>query len=267
MSDFLATRQIPLALCVCACLSYLLRLYSSKAFIALALIPTEVFVTNNHVWTFVTSSFIEGNIFRLLIDVVLIVLITSPKELKFDQQFGLYLSSNILASTILSFMWLMIRFFGSDAQSFMLESSYGFGGVVMLLAMHTRRHVGDRPVLPQIPSVTFHYLPTILITAVTVLRVLQFRSMTTDINFIYCTFFSSWTSLHFLYKVEGDDPHASAFTFIGMFPEVLSVFSLCFMYNIYRHRYTFMIACSAHNIHLYMHTYMHTYIHICILTV
>ena len=225
MSDFFATRQIPLALCVCACLSYLLCVFSHEAFVALTLIPTAVFVTNTRVWTFASSSFIEGSMFRLVNDVVLILLITSPKEMKYDQQFGLYLSSNILASTVGSFMWLMIRFFGSDSQSFMLESSYGCGGVVMLLAMHARRHVGGRPILPQLPAVTFHYLPTILITAVTLLRVLQFRNLTTDIYFIYCTFFSSWTSLHFLYKVEGEDPHASAFTFIGMFPEVFTMFS------------------------------------------
>lgn len=91
----------------------------------------------------------------------------------------------------------------------------------MLLAMFTRRHVGDRPVLPQVPIVTFHYLPTIIITAVTLLRVLRLTSMTCDIHFIYCTFFTSWTYLHFVYKVEGEDAHGSAFTFIGMFPEAL----------------------------------------------
>jgi hypothetical protein len=223
MSDLLSTRKLPLALTLILCLSYLIFLSSNALFIKLTLIPTEVFVTNTRVWTFVTSSFVEGNLFRLLIDIVLIFLVTSPQEVKydvFDQQFGVYLLSNIISSTLWTFMWLLIRFFGSDHQSFMLESCYGCGGVIMMLAMYTRRHVGGRPVLPQVPAVTFHYLPTVILAAVTLLRLLRFKTMTADINFIYCTFFSSWTYLHFLYQVEGEDVHGSSFTFIGMFPEV-----------------------------------------------
>jgi hypothetical protein len=130
----------------------------------------------------------------------------------------MYLGSNILVATIGSFMWLLIRFFGSDSQSFMLEACYGSGGLIMLLTMYTRRHIGDRPVLPQIPAVTFNYLPTIILAAVTFLRVIRFKSMATDITYVYCSYFSSWTYLHFLFKIEGDD--SSNFTFIGMFPEV-----------------------------------------------
>jgi hypothetical protein len=125
-----------------------------------------------------------------------------------------------LCSTIGTFMWLMIRFFGSDSQSFMVESSYGAGGIVMVLAMYTRRHVGSRPVLPQLPLLSYHYLPSSMLAAVTLLRLLRFKTMAADIIFMYFTFFSSWTYLHFLYKVQGEDLHANSFTFIGMFPEV-----------------------------------------------
>ena len=220
MSTLMATRQVHVALSVTMCLSFLVYLFASDVFVSLTLVPTDVFVTNTRVWTFVTCSFIEGNFFRLLIDVVL-VFIVAPPDVKFDQQFVLYFVSNVLASTIGSFMWLMIRFFGSGSQSFMLESCYGCGGVVMLLAMFSRRYLGDRPVIPQVPVVTFHYLPTVILCFVTILRILQLRSMTTDISFVYFTYFSSWTYLHFLHKVESEDSSiGDAFTFIAMFPEV-----------------------------------------------
>jgi len=209
---------------VTLCVSYVVFLLANDLFISFTLIPTEVMITNNRVWTFFTSSFVEGDIFRLVINIVMIFMVTSPQEVKydiFDQQFALYLGSNILVSTVGSFMWLLIRFFGSDSQSFMTEACYGSGGVIMLLVMYTRRHVGARPVLPQVPAVTFNYAPTILLAAVTLLRVLRFKSMTTDITFIYCSFFSSWTYLHFLYKVDSSDTDPNSFTFISMFPEAL----------------------------------------------
>ena len=217
----MSSKQLPVLLALTLCLSYAVFLFANDMFISLTLIPSEVLVTNNRVWTFVTSPFVEGDIFRLIINIAMIFIVTSPQEVKFDvsdQKFAMYLGSNILVATIGSFMWLLIRFFGSDSQSFMLEACYGSGGLIMLLTMYTRRHIGDRPVLPQIPAVTFNYLPTIILAAVTFLRVIRFKSMATDITFVYCSYFSSWTYLHFLFKIEGDD--SSNFTFIGMFPEV-----------------------------------------------
>lgn len=224
MADLLTTRQLPIIFAFILSLSYVVCLFAPEIFQALTLIPTEVFVTNTRVWTFITCSFIEGNVFRLVIDVFLLFLVTSPDEVKYeftDYQFGLYLGSNVLCSTIGAFMWLMIRFFGTDSQTFMVDSSYGFGGLIMLLIMYTRRHVGDRPVLPQVPQITFHYLPSVFLVAVTALRILRLKEMTTDILFVYFSYFSSWTYLHFLYEVQGEDRHANSFTFIGMFPEAM----------------------------------------------
>jgi len=43
-----------------------------------------VLVTNNRVWTFATSSFVEGDMFRLVINIVLVFLATAPLEVKFE---------------------------------------------------------------------------------------------------------------------------------------------------------------------------------------
>lgn len=224
MSDFFSARLLPVCLASVSFLSYLLFTFSNEHFLALTLIPAEVFVTNNRVWTFISSPFLEGNLARLIIDVILLFLVTSPRKVAFDikdQQFGLYLVSNTLITTFGTFMWLMIRFFGTDSQSFMTEASYGCGGIIIALAMYARRYMGSSPVVPQFPAVTFDLLPTILVSAITLLRILRFKAMTADIIFIYFSYFSSWTYLNYLYHPTNDTGADISFAFIGMFPEAM----------------------------------------------
>jgi hypothetical protein len=165
-----------------------------------SLVPANLLITNNFIWTLVTSSFLETNPLKYLLDVILLVLISHELQITQLDQMGLYFLLNIVSCGVGSLFWLLYRFYLSNSDSYLLEGLYGFGGVLMGLIMFSRQQLKSTPIVAKYPFLTFNYLPTFVLFFYSLLWILGINFCTIDISFYWISYFFSWTYLRFFYR-------------------------------------------------------------------
>jgi hypothetical protein len=167
-----------------------------------SLVPANTLIVNYYVWNLFTSFFFEINPFKLLYDLFLLLIISQEISFTPADQFSLFFVFNNLASTLGSLAWVFIRFFMTSQNNYITDRMYGFGGVIMCLMMYTRQQLGSKAVIPQLPSLTFHNLPSLYFTIQTVLFLLGINMLSMDYTFTFISFFFSWSYLRFNYKYQ-----------------------------------------------------------------
>jgi hypothetical protein len=200
MADFIKSRPVvSSALLVSSTLFIAINLYPEISTI-LALIPANLLITHNYVWILLTTCFLEKNAVKFVFDIVLFIASFIEVNWKPFDQFCLYLLLNIVCCSVGSLMWLFYRFYITGSESYLLDSCYGCGGVIMSILMFIRRQNGSQPVIRQYPKLTYNYLPTCVIAFYSILWVLGVRSITVDISFYWTSYLFSWSYLRFYYK-------------------------------------------------------------------
>ena len=100
--------------CCCALLVlYAMNFFLSDAVNSLALVTANTLITNTYVWNLVTSCFFETNILKLLSDIGSLVLLANSIQIKNNEQFFLYFIFSLLACTIGTSIYCLVRFFSS----------------------------------------------------------------------------------------------------------------------------------------------------------
>ena len=196
----MASRSVTLAVACVLSLFSLVSIIYPEAVGILALIPANLLITHNYAWNLVSCCFLQVNIVRLSVDALLLFIISYEVNWAPLDQFGLYFVLSIVFSSIGTLLELLYRFYISNAEAYLLEATYGCGGVIMCLMMYIRQQLKGKPVIPQYPVVTFHHLPTLFLTVFTVLFLAGEKFLTRDISFMWISYFYSWVYLRFFYK-------------------------------------------------------------------
>jgi hypothetical protein len=182
-------------------LSFVVLVYPDSLHV-LALTPANLLITNNYAWTLITCCFLEANIMKLIIDLLLLFLISYEIKWSPYDQFGLYFGLNIVFGTIGTLLELIYRFYVSNSEAYLMEAAYGCGGVIMGLMMYIRQQLKNKPIVPQYPVITFDHLPTAVLAVFTILFLLGNKFLTRDISFLWISYFFSWIYLRFFFKYD-----------------------------------------------------------------
>lgn len=182
-------------------LSFIVFVYPDSLQI-LALTPANLLITNNYAWTLITCCFLQVNAIRLMLDILLLFAISYEIKWSPFDQFGLFFCLNIIIGTIGTLLELLYRFYVSNSEAFLVEATYGCGGIIMGLMMYIRQQLRNKPVVPQFPTITFDLLPSAYLTLFTTLFLLGNKFLTRDISFMWISYFFSWIYLRFFYKYD-----------------------------------------------------------------
>lgn len=192
----------------------------------LALIPANTLITHTFVWNLASSSFYESNPLKAGFDVIMLWWISKHVGAPSLEQFGLYFAFSILACSIGTSVLSFLRFVSSGHEYPLISPSYGFGGVLIALMMFARQKLRNQPVHHRfLQFFTYNNVPTVYCGLQLVLALIGLKSFTQDLSFTFISLVFSWSYLKFYYKYNEIDPpgdRSEDFTFVGMFPEVLS---------------------------------------------
>lgn len=225
------------------CAVPLLLLYSCNFILPdaaeiLALVPANTLITHTYAWNMVTSCFFETNPLMVVIDLVLLWTTSDKIGSPSIEQFGLYFVFNILACTIGTSLYSILRFVGTGLERPLIVPTYGMGGILMAFLMLIRQQYKSQAISSRYPSITYHHLPIIFAVLKTILYVAGLKSFSSDLSFTCASLLFSWSYLRFYFKYTEIDPpgdKAEDFSFVAMFPEaahiVLIPFTTAF-YNI-----------------------------------
>lgn len=213
--------------------------YPTRVIETLSLVTVNTLIANKLVWNLITCSIIELNIFKLLLDVGLLAVIPSEKLVTTpSEQFGLYLLFTMLACSVATSFYCLIRFFSTGLEATVMEPIYGFNGILVAFLMFARQTLKDTPLLPQITQINFHNISILLLLVQLLCWCIGLESLHCDMPFTLVSILFSWSYLRFFYRhangVTGNaDPD---FSFIFMFPDVLLPVMIPFttsFYNIF----------------------------------
>jgi len=130
--------------CACALLVlYAMNFVLSDSVNTLALVTANTLITNTYVWNLVTSCFFETSILKLLSDIGSLVLLANSIQIKNNEQFFLYFIFSLLACTIGTSIYCLVRFFSSGNEIMLISPIYGFNGVIMCILMFARQQRRD----------------------------------------------------------------------------------------------------------------------------
>jgi hypothetical protein len=173
----------------------------------LLLNSANIFITNNFLWILLTSSFVEIYSIRYILDIILLVLISRGLINYYSlEQFLLYSLLNILLCSFGSLVYVFYLFYLTNSEYYLLYNTYGFGGILMSLAMLSRQQLTSTPILPQYPAVTFQYLPTMILLLYSFLWIIGIHFLTKDITFYWISYFFSWIYLRYYFKYSVTPP-------------------------------------------------------------
>lgn len=174
----------------------------------LLLNSANIFITNNYLWILLTSSFIEIYAIRYILDIILLTVISRGLIRYYSlEQFLLYSLLNVLLCSFGFLVYVFYLFYLTNSESYLLYNSYGFGGILMSLTMLSRQQLTSTPILPQYPSVTFQYLPTLILVFYSFLWIVGIHFLTRDITFYWISYFFSWVYLRYYFKYSVTAPH------------------------------------------------------------
>jgi hypothetical protein len=230
IADVVANRPLFTGCAAAILVLYTLNFILSDCKEKVGLVTANTLITNTYVWNLVTSCFYETQIAKVAFDLVALLYLTKSLPIPNLEQFGLYFLFCVLACTIGASTYCFMSFVAVARESRLITPIYGFGGVMMSIAMYARHQYRNEIVHPAFPKLTFHHLPIVLLLVDLVLYNIWFtKFLVTDIHFTVIALFFSWSYLRFYYKhgtseATGDD--AEDFSFVSMFPEV----RCCFCY-------------------------------------
>jgi hypothetical protein len=141
------------------------------------------------------------------------------------EQFGIYFCFSLLAASIGASIVCFFRFVTLGIEGPLIIPIYGFGGVIITMAMFARYLKKSEPFIGRIPNITYNHLPVLIMVFLISIRVIGLKSFSEDVLFSLVSLLFSWSYLRFYYKFNdvGDgivDCSLDEFTFVGMFPEV-----------------------------------------------
>lgn len=129
-------------------LMFFMNFIISEASAVVGLLPANTLVANRYIWNILTSSFYEHSIWKLILDLVLLLLIIVKDGIIIEsyENFALYVVATILASSVGTSVYCFVRFFSTGLEEMLLEPIYGFSSVLIALAMYVRAYKRDTPI-------------------------------------------------------------------------------------------------------------------------
>ena len=164
----------------------------------------NTFVTSKYIWNLITSSFYEVNAIKILLDIAFLYFITSNLQptLVVNEQFMIYLVVCMVIGSFSASLTMFYKFYSTGISSFLTESSYGLGGMLMALCMYLRLSKGNAPLHPVLLKIPFHFLPSLFAFGQMFLRFVGVQFLVKDVIFTVMTYFISWSYLRFYFKFE-----------------------------------------------------------------
>lgn len=202
------------------------------------LVVANTLITHTYVWNLLTASFFEVSWIKAGFDIVALFAVSKAVIIDSIEQFLLYFLFSLLACTLGVSVYCFGRFIFSGHDDALIVPLYGFNGVLTILMMYIRRSGKDRPILPQVPQVTFQNLPIVFLSMLFGLQFFAGKSYTSDFLFALVALLFSWSYLRFYYKFDDSEQlgtRGDEFSFVSMFPEVTHIVLIPFttaFYNI-----------------------------------
>lgn len=216
---------------------YLCNLINKDATTVFALVTANTLITNTYVWNIVTSCFFETNILKILSNVVSAAMIANVLIITNIEQFALLTLFTVLACSIGTSVYCFFSFASLGKEELLVTPIYGFNGILVMLLMMTRQQQGRQSLYKEIPWLTYHHSPLILVLFQLFFWCMGIKAFSTDLAFSIIALFFSWSYLRFFYKVSDTEfgDKSDEFTFVMMFPEKLHIILIPFttaFYNI-----------------------------------
>ena len=143
----------------------------------------------------------------LLADISFLVLtVNRPLKINDIDQFRWYcaivITLIVFGSSALSFF----RFFVTRLEITLMEPTFGFGGVYIMILMIYRQQYKGEPIFSFFPHITFHNMPVIFLNTQIVFWFCGLTAFTHDISFTLLSLLLSWSYLRFFYKFDPNGP-------------------------------------------------------------
>jgi hypothetical protein len=216
---------------------YGLNFVLEDAVSVLSLITANTLITNTYVWNIVTSCFFETDILKVISNIGSVVMIANCLKVNNAEQAGLLLLFSILACTIGTSIYCFFSLVRTGKEDLLVTPIYGFNGVMVTLLMMARQQLGKQCLYKDIPWLTYHQSPLIVVLFQLVLWAFGFHMFSRDLSFSVIALFFSWSYLRFFYKFSDTEfgDRSDEFSFVGQFPESLHIILIPFttaFYNI-----------------------------------
>jgi hypothetical protein len=210
-----------IAVIVLSCLNFVLPDMTNK----FGLVPVNTLITNYYSWNLITSCFFETEIIKIITELTIFYHISANLSIKSYENFFLYFAFTSLTCTIGTLVYCFVRFFATRLEEMILESVYGFGGILICFAMLSRQQFKNQSVILAFPFITYHNLPILMLSIQFVLWIAGLKQYANDILFTSISLVTSWSYLRFYYKFDDKPTYGDSsddFSFVSMFPSVSS---------------------------------------------
>lgn len=216
---------------------YGLNFVLKDATAVLSLITANTLITNTYVWNIVTSCFFETDILKVLSNVGSVVMIANCLAINNVEQVGLLLLFSILACTVGTSVYCFFSLIRTGKEDSLVTPIYGFNGIMVTLLMMARQQLGKQCLYKDIPWLTYHQSPLIVVLFQLIFWCFGIHVFSRDLSFSVIALFFSWSYLRFFYKFSDTEfgDRSDEFSFVGMFPERLHIVLIPFttaFYNI-----------------------------------
>ena len=188
----------------------------------LGLVVGYTIIAKTYVWNLITSCIFETHLIKVLIDLILLTAIPSSLPILAWDQFLVYILFNILACSLGTSLYCLIRFFSTGLENTVMDPIYGFNGILVALFMYARQTMKYHPIYEKIPYINFQNVSLVILAMQFLLWCIGVVSLHSDIPFTFISILFSWAYLRFYYKhPQFSDDKDEELTFVAMFPEVL----------------------------------------------
>lgn len=174
-----------------------------------------------------------------MINIILLVLAGQKVEIIGGiDQFALYFVFSVLFCSIGTSAYCFIRYFGTGLEEMLITPIYGNNGLIITLLMYARIQLKGEPIVSNIPYITYHNTPLIILAFQLLLWLVGLgKLLALDLPFTVISIFFSWSYLRFYYRFQSAEVNTNnsvqvtgdqseEFQFIKMFPEALYAIAL-----------------------------------------
>ena len=179
-------------------------------------------IARAYVWNLITCCIFETHFLKVILDFILFSIIPSTTPIIALDQFLLYVLFNILACSLGTSLYCLIRFFSTGLENTVMEPIYGFSGILIPLFMYARQTLKNQPIHAKLPHINFQNISIVILSMQFIFWCCGLKFLHVDIPFTLISILFSWSYLRFYYKYpHGMGERDSELTFVAMFPEIL----------------------------------------------
>ena len=188
------------------------------------LVTVNTLIANAYIWNLLTCSFYESSVLKLAVDLLILTYIPSESlHMAPVDQFALFLVFSLLACSLGTSAYCLLRFFSTGLEETVMEPIFGFNGLLIAYLTFVRQTLKRQPIHLNVNYITYHNIPILILLLQLSCWVVGLKAFYRDIPFTLISLLFSWSYLKFFYKHENGDTgnQDPDFDFVVMFPPVL----------------------------------------------